>query len=247
MALNLADAAAIIDTTTGNVRYVSTGHYPYGAGITTDGRFGLVTSETQGTVSVIDLPAGKVVKSLQVAPPLSHPESIAVDPKAPLAFVGNANQDTITVIDTKSMSVARTLSVERPQGVGTSPTYVSVTPDGCDLLSADSGEDAVAVFALSKGKRCGEGGKPPGKKKGKKGSASTAQLRRQAEGEGQEEVGRPQGQEIPARRPDPDRLLSDGGRRDAEAPPAGLGLGPRAGRRAQPERAEPEHRRRHLP
>ena len=189
VALNLADAAAIIDTTTGNVRYVSTGHYPYGAGITTDGRFGLVTSETQGTVSVIDLPAGKVVKSLQVAPPLSHPESIAVDPKAPLAFVGNANQDTITVIDTKSMSVARTLSVERPQGVGTSPTYVSVTPDGCDLLSADSGEDAVAVFALSKGKRCGEGGKPPGKKKGKKGSASTAQFAAKQKGKGKKKSG----------------------------------------------------------
>jgi len=189
VALNLADAAAIIDTTTGNVRYVSTGHYPYGAGITTDGRFGLVTSETQGTVSVIDLPAGKVVKSLQVAPPLSHPESIAVDPKAPLAFVGNANQDTITVIDTKSMSVARTLSVERPQGVGSSPTYVSVTPDGCDLLSADSGEDAVAVFALSKGKRCGEGGKPPGKKKDKKGSASTAQFAAKQKGKGKKKSG----------------------------------------------------------
>ena len=189
VALNLADAAAIIDTTTGNVRYVSTGHYPYGAGITTDGRFGLVTSETQGTVSVIDLPAGKVVKSLQVAPPLSHPESIAVDPKAPLAFVGNANQDTITVIDTKSMSVARTLSVERPQGVGSSPTYVSVTPDGCDLLSADSGEDAVAVFALSKGKRCGEGGKPPGKKKGKKGSASTTQFAAKQKGKGKKKSG----------------------------------------------------------
>ena len=63
VALNLADAAAIIDTTTGNVRYVSVGHYPYGAGITTDGRYGLVTSETQGTVSVIDLAAAKVVKT----------------------------------------------------------------------------------------------------------------------------------------------------------------------------------------
>jgi hypothetical protein len=174
VALNLADAAAIVDTTTGNVRYVNTGHYPYGAGITTDGRFGLVTSETQGTVAVIDLTAGKVVKTLQVAPPLSHPESIAVDPEAPRAFVGNANQDTITVIDTKSLSVARTLSVERPQGVGTSPTYVSVTPDGCDLLSADSGEDAVAIFALSRKKRCGEGAKP-GPKKGNKGGTATAE------------------------------------------------------------------------
>ena len=169
VALNLADAAAVIDTATGNVRYVSVGHYPYGVGITTDGRFGLVSSETQGTVAVIDLAAAKVVKSIQVAPPLSHPESIAIDPKAQLAFVGNANQDTITVINTESLSVTRTLSVERPQGVGTSPTYVSVTSDGCDLLSADSGEDAVVVFALSQGKGCGEGAKKGKKKKKKEG------------------------------------------------------------------------------
>ena len=174
VALNLADAAALIDTTTGNVRYVNVGHYPYGAGITTDGKYGLVSSETEGTVSVVDLAAGKVVKTIAVAPPLSHPESIAIDPKAPRAFVGNANQDTITVIDTKTLSVARTLSVERPQGIGTSPTYVSVTSDGCDLLSADSGEDAVAVFALSRKKRCGEGAKRGPKKKGKKGGASSA-------------------------------------------------------------------------
>jgi DNA-binding beta-propeller fold protein YncE len=175
VALNLADSAALIDTTNGSVRYVKVGHYPYGAGITSDGRYGLVTSETQGTVDVIDLSAAKVVKTISVAPPLSHPESIAMDPKAPRAFVANANQDTITVIDTKFLSVARTLSVERPQGVGTSPTYVSVTPDGCDLLSADSGEDAVAVFALSQKKRCGEGAKAGKKKKGKKAGAATAQ------------------------------------------------------------------------
>jgi YVTN family beta-propeller protein len=173
VALNLADAAALIDTTTGNVRYVKVGHYPYGAGITTDGKYGLVSSETQGTVSVVDLAAGNVVKTITVAPPLAHSESIAIDPKAPRAFVGNANQDTITVIDTKTLSVARTLSVERPQGVGTSPTYVSVTPDGCDLLSADSGEDSVAVFALSRKKRCGEGAKRGPKKKQKKGKKSS--------------------------------------------------------------------------
>jgi Phosphoesterase family len=159
VALNLADEAALIDTASGNVRYVGVGHYPYGAGITTDGRYGLVSSETQGTVSVINLDTAKVIKTIQVAPALSHSESIAIDPKSPLAFVGNANQDTITVIDTSSMAVARTLSVERPQGVGTSPTELSVTPDGCDLLSADSGEDAVAIFALSREKSCKSGGR----------------------------------------------------------------------------------------
>ena len=61
-ALNLADAAAVINTQTQSVRYVGVGHYPYGAAITNDGRFGLVTSETEGTVSVIDLATGSVVQ-----------------------------------------------------------------------------------------------------------------------------------------------------------------------------------------
>ena len=59
VSLNLADTAALIDTATGNVRYVTVGHYPYGAGITGDGKYGLVSSETEGTVSVIDLAAGR--------------------------------------------------------------------------------------------------------------------------------------------------------------------------------------------
>jgi DNA-binding beta-propeller fold protein YncE len=164
-ALNLADRAAIIDVSTRQVRYVEVGHYPYGAAITNDGRFGLVTSETQGTVSVIDLDAGTAVKSIQVGPHLSHPEGMAVDPTAPRGFVANANQDTIAVIDTDSMTVERTLSVARPQGTGTSPTYLSVTPDGCNLLSADSGEDAVAVFALSDATGC-EGSPSRGRGKG---------------------------------------------------------------------------------
>ena len=71
----------MIDTTTGNVRYVNVGHYPYGAAIRADGRYGMVTSETGGTVSVIDLAAVEVVKTIQVAPRLSHPEGIAVDPE----------------------------------------------------------------------------------------------------------------------------------------------------------------------
>ena len=53
--LNLANAAAIVDTRTKAVRYVTTGRYPYGAAITPDGRRGLVTSETTGAVTVIDL------------------------------------------------------------------------------------------------------------------------------------------------------------------------------------------------
>jgi len=92
-ALNLADSAAIVNTKTGDVRYVSVGHYPYGAGITRDGRYGLVTNETEGTVSVVDLGSAQVVKTIQVAGHLSHPEGIAIDPTRPLAFAAVAEWD----------------------------------------------------------------------------------------------------------------------------------------------------------
>jgi DNA-binding beta-propeller fold protein YncE len=153
-ALNLADQAAVIDTRTKRVRYVRVGHYPYGAAITRDGTYGLVTGETQGTVSVINLATARKVKTIQVGAHLSHPEGMAVDPRRPLAFVAIANDDQIGVIDTHTLTLKRTLSLARPTGAGTTPSQVTVTRDGCDLLSADSGEDAVAVFALSRAHRC---------------------------------------------------------------------------------------------
>jgi len=156
-ALNLADRAAVINTATRRVRYVTVGHYPYGAAITSDGRYGLVSSESQGTVSVIRLASAAPVKTLTVGPHLSGAEGIAVDPKAPLAFVANANEDVITAINTRRMVVQGMLSLIAPQGNGTTPTQLSVSGDGCDLLSADSGEDAVAVFALSSAARCDPG------------------------------------------------------------------------------------------
>src|ERR671928_200966 len=47
--------AALIDTRTKQVTYVQVGAYPYGAGITRDGKNALISNEADGTVSVIDL------------------------------------------------------------------------------------------------------------------------------------------------------------------------------------------------
>jgi hypothetical protein len=146
--LNLADAAAIVDVASKRVRYVETGHYPYGAAILRDGRTGLISNETPGTVSVIDLDAGKKVKDIQVGPHLSHPEAIAVDPRADRAYVAIAGSDQVAVLDTKKREVERMLSVERPEGLGTSPVDLAVTPGGARLLVAEAGADEIAVFAL---------------------------------------------------------------------------------------------------
>jgi Phosphoesterase family/Lactonase, 7-bladed beta-propeller len=149
-ALNLADRAAIVDTKTKDARYVKVGSYPYGAAITRDGK-GLVSNESDGTVSVLNLKDGTKVADIQVGAHLSHPEGIAADPKADRAFVAVANQDRVVEIDTKAMDVKRVLTLQRPEGVGSSPTQVSVDAKGCYLTVAQSGEDDVVVYALRSG------------------------------------------------------------------------------------------------
>jgi DNA-binding beta-propeller fold protein YncE len=185
VALNLADRAAIVDLKTKAVRYVQVGHYPYGAAITRDGK-GLVSNETDATVSVIDLASGQKVKDITVGAHLSHPEGIAIDPKAARAYVAVAHEDRIAVIDTAKMEVVRKLSVARAQGIGTEPTQLSVTADGCRLLASDSGEDAVAVFALKAGcdtkRAAGTGG--PGSSGGR-GNAGDRQGQGQSQSQSQ--------------------------------------------------------------
>ena len=151
--LNLADRAAIVDVPSKGVRYVPTGSYPYGAAILRDGRTGLVSNESPGTVSVIDLQAGTKTKDIQVGSHLSHPEAIALDPRADRAYVAIANTDQVAVIDTKQLVVERTLSVGRAEGNGTSPVALTVTPDGSQLIVAEAGADELAVFQLPNGTR----------------------------------------------------------------------------------------------
>src|SRR5215217_7006557 len=137
-ALNLADYAAVIDTASRQARFVRVGSYPYGAAVTRDGKYGLVWNEARGTVSVIDLAAATKVKDIQVGPHLSHPEGIAADTRADRAYVAVTHQDLVAVLNTRSLAVERTLSVERRQGIGSAPVELEVTRDGCFLLSANS-------------------------------------------------------------------------------------------------------------
>src|SRR4051795_11040856 len=166
--LNLGDAAAIVDTGSGAVRYVQTGNYPYGAAILPDGKTGLVSNETPGTVSVVDLDAAKKVKDITVGAHLSHPEAIAVDPKAPRAYVTVTNADEVAVIDTKAMTVQRTLADAASQGLGVAPVDVSVTPDGGELVVANEGTDDLSVYQLPGGRLPGEPRKAKKKAKAKK-------------------------------------------------------------------------------
>jgi len=149
--LNLADAAAVVDTASHAVRYVPTGPYPYAAAILPGSHTGLVSNEGSGTVSVINLAMASKVKDIQVAPNLSHPEGITLNPRAARAYVAIANDDQVAVIDTNAMAVDKVLSLQRAQGGGESPVALAVTPDGRRLAVAEAAADDVAIFTLPSG------------------------------------------------------------------------------------------------
>jgi sugar lactone lactonase YvrE len=146
--LNLADQAAVVNAASHQVRYVKTGNYPYGAAISRDGKLGFVSNETPGTVSVIDLKSVTKVKDIQVGPHLSHPEALVADPVADRIYVAVTNSDEVAVIDVARQQLERELPAGRPEGLGTAPDALAVTPDGSELLVAEGGANEISVFAL---------------------------------------------------------------------------------------------------
>src|SRR3954447_21536181 len=115
--LNLANRAAIVDVKSKAVRYATVGRYPYAAAVLPDGRRALVSNETTGTVSVVDLATAKVTKTISAGGHLSHPEAI-VAPKGRRAYVTVTNKDRVAVIDTKKLKVIKNISVATKAGIG---------------------------------------------------------------------------------------------------------------------------------
>ncbi|MCU1426762.1 MAG: hypothetical protein JWL83_762 [Actinomycetia bacterium] len=154
IALNQADTLAIVDlvSTPHVTRLVRVGKFPYGVAAGADNKTGYVSNELDGTVSVVDLVAGAVVKTIGVGGVRgdleAHPEGLLVDATRPLLYVAVTNRDLVAVIDTTTQEVVRYVSVGRKEGIGTAPLALAESPDGARLYVANSGEDAVAVIAL---------------------------------------------------------------------------------------------------
>jgi YVTN family beta-propeller protein len=148
VALNLTDAAAIVDLADDTVRTVPIGGYPFGAATVPGSSMGLVSNEASGTVSVIDMAAGTAITDITVGAPLSHPQGIAVNRAGTRAYVALSASDQVVVLNLTSLTVARTIWVGRPAGLGTKPTALALSPDEQRLFVAESGADELAVIAL---------------------------------------------------------------------------------------------------
>jgi hypothetical protein len=149
VALELADAAAIVDLGTRKVRYVPTGASPHGAAVLGDNRHALVADEVPGTVTVLDLERARAVKTIHVGKRLSHPGAIAVDDHAQRAYVAVTNADAVAVIDTRRLRLRETIVITRLGRLGTQPVAVALTPDRSRLLVAEAGANELAVMSTT--------------------------------------------------------------------------------------------------
>lgn len=104
-----------------------------------------------GTVSRIDLIAGKVTHSLATE---LHPTALAWDEKAGRLYVANSNSDSITVINAAANSVARHIPLQpfAKKTPGVAPTALALADEGKTLYVACGGINAVAVMDTASGK-----------------------------------------------------------------------------------------------
>jgi YVTN family beta-propeller protein len=135
----------------------ATGSEPGADRVVVDAR-GIAAS---GTVSRIDLTSGKVTAEIEVG---LHPTSLALDNLHDRLYVANSNSDSISVIDTKTNSVAETIPIQpfAHDVAGVAPESLVLSKDGRHLYVACAGINAIAVLGLKSGHMAVEGLIPTG-------------------------------------------------------------------------------------
>ncbi len=106
-----------------------------------------------GTLSVVDLKAGREITQIEVG---LHPSDVKLSADGRTLYVGNANSDTVSVIDAGKRGVVETISVRPDPGLpfGSAPNALALGSDGKTLYVANGGNNAIAVVALN-GRRGG--------------------------------------------------------------------------------------------
>ena len=104
-----------------------------------------------GTVGAIDLTSGRTLTEIEVG---RQPGAMALSPDRRHLVVANADDDTLSVIDTHKRVVIESPSVRWriDDPFGASPTALTFTPDGDTLLVCLGTQNTLATFDFTPGK-----------------------------------------------------------------------------------------------
>jgi YVTN family beta-propeller protein len=157
------DSISIIDTATravvSEVKFftpggtVAQGEFPYDVAVLSnpDGsaKTAFVTSQRDDEVMVVDVASGSFT-SISVG---DQPNRMVLTKDQQTLYVLNGNEDTVSVIDTSSEKVVRTLSLSRSgdKYKGSNPNSAALSRDESTLYVTLGFENAVAVIDLDDG------------------------------------------------------------------------------------------------
>ncbi|OGD22700.1 MAG: phosphoesterase, partial [Candidatus Aminicenantes bacterium RBG_13_64_14] len=107
---------------------------------------------SEGSVSIIDLTAGKAAAEVLVQ---LHSSALALSPDKRYVVCANAASDNLSVIDTATDTVAETIWAKKSPAdlFGASPNALAFSPDGKSLYVANGTQNAVAVIKFEPRKR----------------------------------------------------------------------------------------------
>jgi YVTN family beta-propeller protein len=116
---------------------------PRAEAVRVDGR-GLAEA---GSVSLVDLTKGEVVRDITVA---RHPTALAWDESGGRLYVADGNSDSVSVIDTEANTVSGHIAIApfRERNTGLAPTALALSPDHRTLYVTLGGVNAVAVYDI---------------------------------------------------------------------------------------------------
>ncbi len=100
---------------------------------------------SEGSVSIIDLTTGQLVRELLTG---LHASGLAVSPDRRYVVCANAGSDHLSVIDAQADKLHETIWAKpKPSDLlGASPNAVLFSPDGKRLYAANGAQNAIAVF-----------------------------------------------------------------------------------------------------
>ncbi|HZG24183.1 MAG TPA: hypothetical protein VEZ17_06355, partial [Chitinophagaceae bacterium] len=118
-----------------------------GSPVVVDKTTGIASS---GTVSVIDLTTERVITEIKVQ---LHPSGMTLSRDGSQLFVANANSDVVSVIDTRSDQVVKTISTKPMKELpfGSAPNALALSADSKTLYVANGGNNVLAVIDVISG------------------------------------------------------------------------------------------------
>jgi len=113
--------------------------------VVVDPKSGIASS---GTISVVDLESGVVVKEIPVG---LHPCNMTLSGDGSLLYVANANSDIVSVIDTEKDKMLKTIGTKPMPDMpfGSAPNALVLDPSGESLFVANGGNNLLAVIDLT--------------------------------------------------------------------------------------------------